>query len=244
MNITIGSEKNVKSVASIFAAMTDQRKPKGIRYQFQPLLILLSLSKLCLQDTPSEISDWVTNRSSWLKEKLDLDWKRMPSLSTWQRLVAANIEVAEFDELVGQYFQTLSSGEQEFLNLDGKVLRRTVSEETQRQLHLLALQESQSNAVVEQTALAPGENEISAAKRLLEKADLGNKIVSGDAIFAQTELSRQVVEKAASIYGSCEPIKVRFTRWQRIILLKWMITIWEERVFWRKNTDALRSAKS
>ncbi|MBA4185813.1 MAG: ISAs1 family transposase [Acidobacteria bacterium] len=195
MNITIGSEKNVKSVASIFAAMTDQRKPKGIRYQFQPLLILLSLSKLCLQDTPSEIFDWVTNRSSWLKEKLDLDWKRMPSLSTWQRLVAANIEVAEFDELVGQYFQTLSSGEQEFLNLDGKVLRRTVSEETQRQLHLLALQESQTNAVVEQTALAPGENEISAAKRLLEKADLGNKIVSGDAIFAQTELSRQVVEK-------------------------------------------------
>ncbi len=53
MNTTIEAEKNVKSVASIFAAMTDQRKLKGIRYQFQPLLILLSLSKLCSQDTPT-----------------------------------------------------------------------------------------------------------------------------------------------------------------------------------------------
>ena len=49
--------------------------------------------------------------------------------------------------------------------------------------------------VVEQTALERGENEISGAKRLLEKADLANKIISGDAIFAQQELSKTVVEK-------------------------------------------------
>jgi predicted transposase YbfD/YdcC len=195
MNTTIETEKSVKSVASIFAAMTDRRKPKGIRYQFQPLLILLSLSKLCSQDTPSEIADWVANRSSLLTEKLGLEWKRMPSLSTWQRLIAETIEVSELDELVGQYFQTLSSNEQKLLNLDGKVACATIDEETNRQLHLLALQESQSNAVVEQTALSAGENEISAAKRLLAKAELKNKIVSGDAIFAQTELSQKVVEK-------------------------------------------------
>jgi len=198
MNTTIETGKSVKSVASIFAEMTDQRKPKGIRYEFQPLLILLSLAKLCRQDTPSEISDWVLNRSSWLREKLGLDWKRMPSLSTWQRLIAENIAVSEFDELVGRYFQAFSSGEQELLNLDGKVLRRTVSEETDRQLHLLALQTSESNAVVEQTALAEGENEISAAKRLIERAELRDRIVSGDAIFAQTELSNKVVEKGGA----------------------------------------------
>ena len=83
-NIT---ENNLQSIASVFAEMTDQRKSKGIRYQFQALLILLSLGKLCFQDTPSEISDWVLNRSDLLKEKLNLNWKRMPSLSTWQRLL-------------------------------------------------------------------------------------------------------------------------------------------------------------
>lgn len=59
-------ENNLLSLASLFAGMSDQRKPKGVRYQFQPLLILLSLAKLCFQDTPSEIADWVLNRGDLL----------------------------------------------------------------------------------------------------------------------------------------------------------------------------------
>ena len=48
---------------------------------------------------------------------------------------------------------------------------------------------------MEQTARQAGENEISGAKRLLESASLEKKIISGDAIFAQQELSSLVVEK-------------------------------------------------
>jgi predicted transposase YbfD/YdcC len=62
-------------------------------------------------------------------------------------------------------------------------------------LHLLALQASDLNLTVEQIALTEAENEISGARRLLEKADLEQKIVSGDAMFAQKELSEKVVEK-------------------------------------------------
>lgn len=188
-------ENNLPSLASLFAEMRDQRKPKGIRYRFQPLLILLSLAKLCFQDTPSEIADWVENRSNLLKEKLGVDWKRMPSLSTWQRLIGQNIDAKDFDERVCQYFQSLSVEERQLYNLDGKVLCRSIDEETAEQLYLLALQESEANLVIEQTEIETGENEISAAKRLLGGADLENKIISGDAIFAQTELSRKVVEK-------------------------------------------------
>ena len=158
---------HVLSLASIFAEMTDQRKPKGIRYQFQSLLILLSLAKLCFQDTPSEIADWVLNRSDLFKEKLDLKWKRMPSQSTWQRLIGENIEATVFDEKVGKYFQALSSEERLLYNLDGKVVCGTIDKETDKQLHLLALQESERNLVVEQTALEMGENEISASEKIV-----------------------------------------------------------------------------
>ena len=191
-NIT---ENEVLSLSRIFAEMTDQRKSKGIRYQFQTLLILLSLSKLCFQDTPSEIADWVLNRSDLLKEKLGLKWKRMPSQWTWQRLLGQNIEAAAFDEKVGEYFQSLSSEEKQLYNLDGKVVCGTVAGQTNKQLHLLALQESAANSVIEQIALEEGENEISGAKRLLGKVNLEKKIISGDAIFAQQELARTVVEK-------------------------------------------------
>lgn len=195
MNNNTNACKSINSLASIFAEMTDQRKPKGLRYPFQPLLILLSLAKLCGQDTPSEIFDWVENRSSLLKQKLGLDWKRMPSQTTWQRLVGANIDATEFDRKVGKYFQAMSLDERELFNLDGKVLCGTRDKQTDRQLYLLALQEERTNAVVEQTEVLAGENEISAANRLFEKADLKNKIISGDAIFAQKELSSKVVER-------------------------------------------------
>jgi len=152
------TEKDVLSIASIFAEMTDQRKPKGLRYEFQTLLILLSLAKLCFQDTPSEIADWVLHRSDLLKEKLGLKWKRMPSNSTWQRLLGQSIEAADFDEKIGRYFQSLSSEERQLYNLDGKVVCGTISKETDNQLHLLALQESEANLVIEQTQLLAGEN--------------------------------------------------------------------------------------
>ncbi|MGI8542271.1 MAG: hypothetical protein ACR2MD_02190 [Aridibacter sp.] len=46
MDTNIEEEKSIVSLASIFAEMTDQRKPNGIRYPFQPLLILLSLARV------------------------------------------------------------------------------------------------------------------------------------------------------------------------------------------------------
>ena len=87
MNTTTEPTPTITSIAAIFAGMLDQRKPKGVRYPFQALLILLSLAKLCANDRPSEIADWVHHRSALLKEKLGLEWPRMPSLSTWQRLL-------------------------------------------------------------------------------------------------------------------------------------------------------------
>jgi hypothetical protein len=75
------------------------------------------------------------------------------------------------------HHRSLSSAQRQLYNLDGKVVCGSVDKASDNQLHLLALQESEANLVIEQTELEKGENEISAAKRLLEKVDLENKIV-------------------------------------------------------------------
>ena len=183
------------SLADLFATIPDQRKPKGVRYPLTPLLILLSLAKFCRQDTPAAIAEWVQHRQALLQAQLQVKWKRMPSASTWQRLLGQRIPAPELDAQVGAYFQALSGTERALYNLDGKVARGTVAGADGAQLHLLAWQEAATKAVVEQTELQPGENEISAAKRLLAQAELQNKLVSGDAIFAQQDLARSVVEK-------------------------------------------------
>ena len=104
------------------------------------------------------------------------------------------------EKVFGEYLRSMSEDESELWNLDGKVVCRVKSEATDKQLHLLALQESEVNLVIERTALSEDENEISAGKRLLRKVDLRNKIVSGDAIFAQQELSKTVVEKGGEYW--------------------------------------------
>jgi predicted transposase YbfD/YdcC len=180
-------------VASL-GEIIDLRAKRGVRYQLLSMLILLFLSKLGGADRPAEIADWVSFRFIELKSLLNLSWQRALHEVTWKRMLEKAIDAKQVEEVFGKYLAEMSEDEAEGWNLDGKVVC-SVRSEDDKQLHLLALQESRVNLVVEQTALLEGENEISAGKRLLAQADLSGKIISGDAIFAQTELSRTVIEK-------------------------------------------------
>ncbi len=192
---TLFEAKVYQPLLESFDKITDLRCKRGVRYKLQPFLILLFLSKLGGADRPAEIADWVKFRFIELKSLLDLDWKKSPHEVTWKRIMENALDAEEVEKVFGEYLLSMSEDEQKLWNLDGKVVCGVKAEETDKQLHLLALQESGKNLTVEQTALEVGENEISAGKRLLEKANLENKIISGDAMFAQKELSQTVVEK-------------------------------------------------
>jgi predicted transposase YbfD/YdcC len=184
-----------QSLAQHFSRLTDQRARRGVRYSLAPLLVLLVLAKLCGADTPQAIAEWVGHRADWLRRALGPGWKRMPHPATWRRVLARATILPEFEHLAGQYLASLGPDEARSLNLDGKALRGTIPAGQSHGCRLLAVQQAGANAVLAQTALAARENEISAAKRLLKVADLRGRIVTGDAIFAQRELSRQVVER-------------------------------------------------
>lgn len=81
------------------------------------------------------------------------------------------------------------------LNLDGKTLRGTIPSGKTKGLHLLAAYLPDEGIVLMQAEVERKENEISVAPRLLKSIDLKGKIVTGDAMFAQRELSRLVVEE-------------------------------------------------
>jgi predicted transposase YbfD/YdcC len=190
---TLFEAKTYQPLLESFGKITDLRCKRGVRYKLQPFLILLFLSKLGGADRPAEIADWVEFRFCQLKSLLNLDWKRSPHEVTWKRIIENAIDAEQVEKVFGEYLLSMSEDEQQLWNLDGKVVRGVTAAETPSQLHLLALHESQKNLAVEQTALEAGENEISAGKRLLGRACLQNKIISGDAMFAQQELSRKVV---------------------------------------------------
>ena len=183
----------LESLAQHLASLTDQRKPRGVRYQLTPLLVLVVLAKVCGANHPQQIAQWIEYRAAWLTEALGLQWKKMPHPATYRRVLQSAIDLAQLESQAGEYLKALAQESSELLNLDGKSLRGTIAKRATQGLRLLAVQHTTANAVVSQTAIRATENEISAAKRLLKTTDLQRKILSGDAIFAQRELSRQVV---------------------------------------------------
>jgi predicted transposase YbfD/YdcC len=78
--------------------------------------------------------------------------------------------------------------------LDGKTLRGTIPPGKTQGLHLLAAFLPCEGIVLFQVEVESKENEIVAAPRVLKCVDLKGKVVTGDAMFAQRELSQLVVE--------------------------------------------------
>ncbi|HMX28731.1 MAG TPA: ISAs1 family transposase [Blastocatellia bacterium] len=215
-------EQNVKakSLAAKFSEVTDQRKPRGIRYPLAPLLSLILLAKLCGQDTPVEIAEWVAERAETLKSDLGLSWKRMPHHSTYRRVMAGAMKIEELEKKAGEFMASLvapieqspesaqtqaevSVGNQ--LAIDGKTLRGTISTEQTKGLHLVSIYQVSECATLAQVAVKKKENEISASPQLLKQVEMRNKTVSGDAMLAQKELSKQIV-KAGGDYLLVLPI--------------------------------------
>ena len=61
-----------------FKMIEDRRKKRGIRYSLPTVLLLIVLAKLCGEDKPYGIADWVQNRKAMLVDALHLKYPRLP----------------------------------------------------------------------------------------------------------------------------------------------------------------------
>lgn len=183
-----------RSLEEMLSQLTDQRAARGRRYALLPLLIIVLLAKLAGEDKPLAIADWARERTDWLRDHLQVTWRRMPHHSTFRRLLQRGLDVSELEEQARGWLAQCVASEGKHYNLDGKTLCGTIPAGETQGVHLLALQQAQTNVVVAETAVGAKTNEITAAPTLLKTVALQGKIVSGDAMQTQRPLSRQVVK--------------------------------------------------
>jgi len=185
---------DVGSLYSRFEELKDSRKPRGLRYRLVHILVMMVLAKLCGEDTPSGIADWVQHRSEQMIEMLKLKRKTMPHHSTYRRIAEDVVAIDELEQLVGaalsekKYF-----GKQVLLSIDGKVLRGTL-DEAQNGTYLLAAYLPSEGIVLMEVALEGKGCEIPGAVKLLNMVDLRGKVVMGDAMHTQRALSILIFE--------------------------------------------------
>jgi predicted transposase YbfD/YdcC len=187
---------DLTSLYAAFTRLTDQRDVRGIRYSLPTILTFVTLAKLAGENTLVGIADWVKYRIDELSEALALTKKRAPVATTYSRILATAVDATEVEGVVQTFFACQpKAGQSVHLILDGKELRGTIEAGHTHGTRLVAAFLPAEGWVLCQVQVAPGENEIRASLQLLKTLDLRGKIVSGDAMLAQRNLSRVIVEQ-------------------------------------------------
>lgn len=183
----------------------DPRRARGKRYPLALVVTLVILGKMAGQKSINGIRDWVKEREKGLKKKLNW-WKGFPVNTTYTDILAccdpeeiieaikSVILKAMAKEECGTEPSRLLSSRHEGEDLihtamDGKTMRGTLNHEQENQpsVHLLALYEPKSGIVIAQETVEKKENEITAAKRLLDPVYVKGRIISADAMHTQKQ---------------------------------------------------------
>jgi predicted transposase YbfD/YdcC len=193
MESNTGQVINLGGLYERFAELKDRRKAKGKRYALGMILLVMFLAKLCGEDKPSGIAEWVALRGAWIAQVLGLRRKSMPSHHTYRRTLAEHVDPREFEALAREYHQHRGkAGYQVVVSMDGKIVRSTIDLDLSDGLCLLAVYLPGEGITLAQIAIEAGQSEVSAAPTLLGWIDLRNKVVIGDALHTQRQISIQI----------------------------------------------------
>ena len=190
----VGTVIEVGSLFARFQDLSDKRKRRGLRYSLALILVLIMLAKICGENHPSGIAEWAKHRTELLVDLLKLERKEMPHHSTYRRILAEVVNVEELESVSSEYLSGKKYfGKQVLLAIDGKVLRGTLDDK-QNGTYLLAAYLPSEGIVLMEVALAGKGKEQEAAPQVLKSIDLREKVVMGDALHTQRQVSIQVVE--------------------------------------------------
>ena len=199
-HITLGNGEEEGFVFSVGALMerlenlVDTRKARGKRYTLPFLMIVILLAKLAGEDTPKGIAEWLKLRRRQVVAAFNSKRDTVPAYNTIRRTLADTVSESELQQAFVRFLHQCYGGQQSVLvALDGKTLRGTIPKGKTQGVHLLAAYLPEEGIVLMQVAVKSKENEIKAAPKVLARLDLKGRIVCGDAMFTQRQLSVQIV---------------------------------------------------
>jgi hypothetical protein len=188
------------SLAEALATVPDPGQPYGWRPQYPPipLVALLQLAvaaTLCGARSLYAIAQWGRERledDPALLERLGMPPGRSPSVATLHRVFKA-LDVAAFERVVGEWLTRTGVAPTDPLALDGKSLRGIHGDEVPG-VHLVAAYAHGAQAVVAQLRTEGKGQELAAAKEVLGQVPLEGRMVTGDALLTQREVSEGIVQ--------------------------------------------------
>lgn len=189
---------DLQALATHLATVPDLRDPRGVRYPLSLLLTLAVLAKLAGYSQLREIADWAHLRQAELTALLGCPRRTLPHPTTWSRVFATAVDPTTLAQVVTAFFQrqrrpTAPRAGALQLSIDGKTLQGTIPAGQTHGVHLVAAYLPQEGLVLAQVAVTKKANELTVTPTLLAQLPLAGVVVTGDAMFAQRNLSVQIV---------------------------------------------------
>lgn len=186
-------EQHPLDLANYFAELEDPRIERTKQHILLDIIIIAICGMICGAEGWVEIEEFGKEKEEWLKSILELP-NGIPSHDTFGR-VFARLDPIKCEECFFQWVQSLSETIAGVIAIDGKTLRRTHDGANgKRALHLVSAWAAENRLVVAQVAVEEKSNEITAIPLLLRQLALCGCIVTIDAMGAQKEIAKQIVE--------------------------------------------------
>ncbi|MEM9486598.1 MAG: ISAs1 family transposase [Cyanobacteria bacterium P01_F01_bin.116] len=185
------------SLLTHFESLEDPRTAYLVEHPLLDIVALTICAVICGAETWEEIEAYGHSKVAWLKTFLSLP-NGIPSHDTIARVFAL-LEPTQLQECFVSWVKSvaeLSLGE--VISLDGKSARHSYDTGTGKgAIHMVSAWASENQLVLGQVKVTDKSNEITAIPRLLNILDVSGCIVTIDAMGAQTEIAKQIIDQGA-----------------------------------------------
>lgn len=167
--------------------LPDPRRGQGKRHALSIVLLIAILALCCGDSSYQAMSEWAINYQDRLVKELPFLSGHTPSKSTFHR-VFSSLNAGELELVLGKWLQTITHLEKhEGIAIDGKAVKNT-------DLYLVSAFAHQAKTTLFQQATAGKGKELVVAPQVLKQVNLSGKIVTGDALFTQRNLCKQITQ--------------------------------------------------
>jgi hypothetical protein len=190
------------SLLSFLAAVPDPRSRHGRQHPLSAILALVCCAIMCGAKSYTAVAQWAQDQDIGLMHRLG--FTRKPPKMGGIRKVLIALNPKAFEDALNRWAESLlgqsvSSGllPPDAFALDGKTARGSF-DGLEKAVHLLSLVAHKSGLTLAQTQVPNGgenkTNEHKTALRLLRAIVLEGRLVTGDAMFCQRDLSQQIID--------------------------------------------------
>lgn len=190
------------SLLSSLAVVPDPRSRHGRQHPLSAILALVCCAIMCGAKSYSAIAQWARDQDIGLMHRLGFT-RRPPKMGGIRKVLIA-LDPKAFEDALSRWAESLlgrpvssEPSPPEAFALDGKTARGSF-DGLEKAVHLLSLVAHESGLTLAQTQVPNGgenkTNEHKTALQLLRGIVLEGRLVTGDAMFCQRDLSQQVVD--------------------------------------------------